>query len=313
MVRILLTGASGFIGRNFLLATPRDWQIVATYNASRDFPRFLNEKNLHHVTAIHCDLTSIDAVRALWTAHGQQFDLCLYLAANVSIPLSVEQPTTDLEANTIGLLNVLGGLRCGRFVYLSSGAVYDGLVGPVGPSVALRPRIPYSISKLSSELYVRFFRERRQTLDSYVVLRFFGAYGPYEPPRKIYTKLVRALALECQNTFSVIGDGHNLIDAMYVSDAVDGLMRVLESNVNDVTVDFASGAPMTIDELVCRTSLLFANPVELIHTGRTEEYIEFSVGPEQMERLFGFRPQVSLESGLTSFRDFLAAEDQQYN
>ena len=60
----------------------------------------------------------------------------------------------------------------------------------VGPDTVLRPTLPYAISKQACENYVRHFRESGR-LGSYVIARFFGAFGPYEPERKIYTRLVR--------------------------------------------------------------------------------------------------------------------------
>ena len=110
---------------------------------------------------------------------------------------------------------------------MSSGAVYDGLVGTVTPATPVAPRLPYAISKLASEHYVRFFAERRGTLGSYVNVRFFGAYGPYEAERKITTRWLRAMAAG-QREFVVRGDGKNLIDFMYVDDAVDGLLALVE-------------------------------------------------------------------------------------
>ena len=46
---------------------------------------------------------------------------------------------------------------------VSSGAVYDGLTGEVTPATPVSPRLPYAISKLASEQYLRFFAERRGT------------------------------------------------------------------------------------------------------------------------------------------------------
>ena len=103
--------------------------------------------------------------------------------------------------------------------------------------------LPYAISKLASEQYVRFFAERRGQPSSYVNVRFFGAYGPYEPDRKITTRWLLALAAG-QREFMLRGDGQNLIDFMYVNDAVDGLLKLVERPGERLTVDFASGSPV---------------------------------------------------------------------
>src|SRR5205823_5507646 len=128
---------------------------------------------------------------------------------------SATRPLWDLESNAIALVRFLEHCRVGHIVFASSGAVYDGLVGDVTPSTPVDPRLPYAISKLASEQYVRFFAERRHAIESFVNVRFFGAYGPYEPERKITTRWMRAV-MAGQRAFTVRGNGQNLIDFMYV-------------------------------------------------------------------------------------------------
>src|SRR5262249_60245141 len=98
-------------------------------------------------------------------------------------------------------------------------------------------------SKLAAEPEVRLLAERRGTLGSYITVRFFGAYGPYEPARKITTRWLLALA-DGQCDFVLRGNGRNLIDFMYVDDAVDGMLRLVQARGAGTTGDFASGPPV---------------------------------------------------------------------
>ena len=66
------------------------------------------------------------------------------------------------------------------------------------------------------------------SIDSYLNVRFFGAYGPYEPSRKITTKWMRAV-MNGHREFTIRGNGENLIDFMHVDDAVDGFLRLTSS------------------------------------------------------------------------------------
>jgi nucleoside-diphosphate-sugar epimerase len=175
-MNVLLTGASGFIGRNALLASPRDWAITAVYrNTSID--AFVRQHGLTHVTPVACDLSNAADVDRLVGARS--FDLVLYLAANGDPAISATRPVWDLESNALAPLTLLERLNAGRFVFMSSGAVYDGLRGGVTPETSVAPRLPYAISKLAAENYIRFFAERRRSIASYANVRFFGAYGPY--------------------------------------------------------------------------------------------------------------------------------------
>src|SRR5882672_1222475 len=218
-MRVIVTGASGFIGRNVLLRAPRSWTITAVYHRTAGLDAFVAIRGLAHVTPFRCDLLDPAAVRALADQVGGRADAVLYLAANGDPAASVERPRWDLESNTLALVNFLEHCPVGHMVHVSSGAVYDGLTGPVSPATAVSPHLPYAISKLASEQYVRFFAERRKTIASYVNVRFFGAYGPYEPTRKITTRWMRAV-MGGQRELTVRGDGENLIDFMYVDDAV---------------------------------------------------------------------------------------------
>jgi UDP-glucose 4-epimerase len=305
-VKLLLTGASGFIGRNVLLGAPRDWEIVAVFNRTSDLPAFVAAHGLTHVAPVACDLANTEAVRALAARVGRA-DAALYLAANGDPAASAERVRWDLELNTVAVVNVLEQCAVGRMVYMSSGAVYDGLRGSVTPATPVNPLLPYGISKLASERYVAFFAERRHALTSYANVRFFGAYGPYEAARKVTTRWLRAI-MAGQRVFSIRGNGRNLIDFMHVDDAVDALLRVVGDTGFSGTVDLASGTPLTIDEVVAAMARAVGVEIEVRHEGDVPEYIEFRTADTTMRERFGFAPAVSFSDGIRRLHDFFRHE-----
>jgi nucleoside-diphosphate-sugar epimerase len=297
-VRLLVTGASGFIGRNLVLATPRDWHVVATYHDAQDFPDFLAARGLAHVTPVRIDLAGA-APAEIAGCLGPEHDAAVFLAANGDPARSVHAPRFDLASNTLSLVAVLEAVRVDRLVYFSSGAVYDGVRGDVRPDVAVRPRLPYAISKLASEHYVRSFTHAGR-VRSAVNVRFFGAFGPHEPERKVYMRLVRAFALEGHREFTVRGDGRNLIDAMYVDDTTRAIRMLLDDRAAQGcdTLDLASGAPLSLEALVRAAAATFGIEPRIVFEGAVPEYIEFrSVDPTMHER-YAFRPEVPLAEGL---------------
>lgn len=296
-MKIIISGASGFIGKNFILRAPKSWDITAIYN-NNNMQNFINFNMLSNVALKKIDLTMEKKVESVFSQFRDEYDVCLFLAANTSVPLSVEDPLVDLQSNTITLINTLKYIKFKKILFLSSGAVYDGLSGRVDPNVSVSPRIPYAISKLASENYIKFYA-RKQKISNYTILRFFGAYGPYEPARKIFTRLVNEFHIKKNKKFNIYGDGKNLIDAMYIDDAIDGILRVINRDGPDTTIDFCSGNPLDINELVLRAAKVFdiTDPV-VISNGIAEEYINFSVSNAAMKNLFGFEPTVSLDVGL---------------
>ena len=307
-MRLLVTGASGFIGRNTLVRAPRDWEIVAVYHGADDFPAFLEREQLRHVSAVRCDLTVPSDAQALRAAAGE-VDAALYLAANGDPAASAADPLRDLRLNTVALLTFLEHCPVPHLVYLSSGAVYDGSAGVVTPASPVNPSLPYAISKLACEQYVQSYAVRRGAPASFVNVRFFGAYGPYEPLRKITTRFLAA-EKRGDRRFTLRGDGRNLIDFMYVDDAVDGLFRLLAApRDTQATVDFASGQPTTIGDVVRAMAAVTGSGIAIEYEGTTAEYIEFRSGDRAMADRFGVVPGISFEDGFRRLQAFLAEHE----
>lgn len=302
-MKLLVTGASGFIGRNLVKRLPRDCDITALYHTAIDYPGFLRANGLSHVRALQVDLADAEQVQA---RVGSSWDAIVYLAANANPSRSVESPTFDLKANTLSALNLLASCSTEFFLFLSSGAVYDGLTGRVSPASPLAPRLPYAVSKLATEHYLRFYCERSDRIARLTVLRFFGAFGPHEPSRKIYTKMVEAFAARGDREFAIRGDGSNLIDAMYVDDAVDGLLAVLFDRGGGGTFDFGSGHPLAIEQLVRRAAAVWGiDAVHIRRQGTTAEPIAFQMDPRPFAERFGFQASIPLEEGLQRLARFL--------
>lgn len=303
-MKVVVTGASGFIGHNVLLRAPREWTVIAVYHSTPGLEAFVAKHGLTNVHPVRCDLTNESEVQALARTIGGKPEAMLYLAANGDPAASAERPRRDLESNTLAFVTCLEHCPADHVVYLSSGAVYDGLSGAVSPASAVSPRLPYAISKLASEQYLRFFAEHRGTVSSYVNVRFFGAYGPYEPARKITTRWLQALAAG-QREFVIRGDGQNLIDFMYVDDAVDGFLALVKARGRKMTVDFASGAPVSVNDVVRAMAATRGVEVAVRHEGQVAEYIQFHSVDAAMRERFSVAPSISFADGLTRLAAFL--------
>ena len=307
-MRLLLTGASGFLGRNVILSAPDDWRITALFHNDAGFPEFVKRMARSQVVAVRCDLADREQVAEFFEKNSRTWDCCLYLAARVDIPWSVREPHADLFLNTGSLLNLLEGISAQRFVYFSSGAVYDGLAGEVHPNAPLNPTLPYAISKLACERYVEFYQRRKRSIERSLIVRFFGAYGPYEAPHKIYSRVIRAIAFEKRDVYTIYGDGSNLIDAMYVADAVTAIQRMVVGDHWNDTVNLAGGSPIPIDTLVQEIGkILRPGGIQIEKEGVAHESNAFWGSTSEMREHYSFTPTITLAEGITRFRTFLEA------
>ena len=261
-----------------LLRAPREWEIVAVYHGRQASKRSSREHGLTHVAPVRVrpDRATRD-VRALARAIGGRADAALYLAANgdpAAVGRAAARGTSSRtrwrwsrSSNTA---------RSAIVVYVSSGAVYDGLRrrGVAGRRRSTAAAVRDLEARVRA-LPARFSPSARHAVGSYVNVRFFGAYGPYEPARKITTRWLRAHAAG-QREFTLRGNGENLIDFMYVDDAVDGLLRAgAGARARAATVDFASGAPVSVNDVVRTMARVLGVDVTIRHEGATEEYIQF--------------------------------------
>jgi nucleoside-diphosphate-sugar epimerase len=309
-LRVVIPGASGFIGRNLLNNAPQDWDVVATYNADKSFPFFVNNLRSKRVTAEKCDLLDPQDLHLLQKRCGDSYDLGIYLAANSDPSKSSSEPLFDLRSNVEGLIDFLRMFKVKKLIFFSSGAVYEGLDGMVSPEKHVAPTLPYAISKLAAEAYVKHFR-KTGTISEYLIVRFFGAYGPYESSRKIYSRLVNQFHIERKKDFPMRGKGLNLIDAMYVDDAVEGILRMVCAPLEDTVIDFCGGNPMAIRELILKAAEIFGiTQPKIVQEGETVEYNKFYANPLPFIQRYDYKPKIDLKEGFLKLAKFLEANQK---
>ncbi len=297
---ILVVGGSGFIGRNFVQwAANRGYSVTATYcsrfdGPGSDFPLWC--RNYPNVTPLECDLLNE-------CPDLSGYDVCLYAAGNANHTRALHDPVMDVQSNIISLLNFLATFH-GRLVFMSSGAVYYGLRGPVSPLTPVFPTFPYAISKYASEMYIRSFQERG-ILREYLIVRFYYAYGPGEPRRRLIPQLMQAFGKEGRSEFTINGTGKTFMAPMYISDVVEALGRMVLSSVANQTFDLCGETPMTLYEIVQRVGHFFGREVRVHYRDSEERPLEFWSSNEAARLVFGLAHQMSLEEGLELYWEYL--------
>ena len=300
-MKVLLTGASGFIGKNFLENAPKDMEIIAVYNSSKDVEKFVKEKKLDNVRLYKYDLTKKEETDALFEKIGKDIDYCIYLAGNVNIPLSIASPIEDLNMNAGALINFLQSCnKIKRFIYMSSTAVYEGNTGIVTTETKLNPKVPYCISKLACERYVKFFSSIGK-IKNFTILRFGGAYGKYS--EKKFLSILLSDILHDKKEIEVYGDGTNTINITYVQDTVKALIKCLNSEKGNITCNLGQDN-QTITETIKRIAKIFNKDVKIKYTPKRKDqkYITFRIQVD-FNDLFGFRPDYSFEQGIKEFAE----------
>lgn len=298
-MRLLIVGASGFIGRNLVqAAVAAGWTVAGTYAHSPAFPAFaerLEAEAIRH---------EFGSPPPRWDA-----DVCVYLAGNSDHRRARAAPLDDLRANAEGLVEFLSGYQ-GGLVFMSSAEVYQGLRGRVSPEVRIDPRMPYSISKLACEQYVKFFA-LRGSLSWYTILRLYYAFGPYDRPTRLIPRLVAA-AQEGRREFTVTAPAGSLLDPLYVDDVCATILAAAEGRAKWEIFDVCGGQPRTVPRLAQEVlGILGADMALVDRPDPTEPPFLFHSDPAPARLRFGPSTPLPLETGVRKYADWVRGAEIQ--
>ena len=158
-MKILITGAAGFIGTNLCeYMLEKDYTVIGLDNFATGFKGnlspFLNNPNFHFIEG---DIRNFE--QCLQASKG--VDCVLHQAALGSVPRSLKDPITSNEVNVTGFLNMLEASKQNnvkRFVYAASSSTYgDSEVLPKVEGKIGKPLSPYAITKYVNELYAEIY------------------------------------------------------------------------------------------------------------------------------------------------------------
>ncbi len=224
-----------------------------------------------------------------------------HLAANASVPGSVEDPLYDYESNASGTFFLLDIVRASglkpRILVASSGAVYgEPTAFPLTESSPLQPISPYGFSKLYAEHTARMFH--RVYGQDVVVARIFNSYGP-RMPRYVMLDFLRKLAAD-SSRLEILGTGAQVRDFTYASDTAAGLMTILAEGVSSEAYNLSSGTYYSVNQLAeMMLHELGLEGTEIHHTGSSwvGDAQRWEVSIAKL-RALGYAPNVPLKEGL---------------
>lgn len=289
MMRILLTGAGGFLGRAVYegLRTKRDrsYEIVCIART----PTVPADPSW-----ISADLTAAEPLQQL----KGPFDAILHLAA--VLPSHNQIRPGNIDDNVLmaqNLASVSRSLGVKKFINISSISVYPMGAAPVlNETLTPHPKEPYGKSKLLAELYLHDNLDHSVAL---VNLRLSSLYGPWQSrfqrPGVLFTFLKNAL---CHKNIVLHGRGERTQDFIHIKDAVQGILMALDGEFHG-TYNLASGTAVKMSELA--EAVRSAVPKwqgKILYDPQADEGASVAVDITKFRKETGFSPEVDLLSGL---------------
>jgi UDP-glucose 4-epimerase len=305
MSKILITGGAGFIGSNLadkLISEGEDVIIIDNLFTGR--LSYINPAAKFYLADIRDEI--IERIFSI-----EKPDIVVHLAAQMSVPFSVEQPRFDLDINLNGLLNLLDAAvkhEVKKFVFSSSGGtVYGDVKYPVDETAPLKPFPPYAITKTTSEHYLDFYR-KQYGLD-YVVLRFANVYGPRQVSAHesgvvtIFTEKFLRKEPAVIYTFPHQKGGMRR-DYVFVGDVVEALTKAMHYEGSDV-FNIGTGIPTeTLGILNILAEILGYSIDYKFGPPRDGDLEETYLIINKAEKILNWKPMVSLKEGLKRTLDY---------
>ena len=322
-MKILVTGCAGFIGFHLCLALlARGKKVFGVDNLNNyydpelkdrrleEIRRSENSKNFHFFKQ---DISDNEFIQDLFKR--EKFDFVINLAAQAGVRHSITNPSTYVNSNINGYLNILEGCKNNQvkhLVYASSSSVYG-----MNKRQPFRtndntdyPISMYAATKKSNELMSHCYSHLYKL--PITGLRFFTVYGPFGRPDMAYYKFSKKIY--DNKPIDVYNNGNMKRDFTYISDIIDGILKIYcnppsiqpnlisNSKVNHVIYNIGNNQPVTLSKFISLIEKYLdqkavKNFLEMQPGDVPKTYADISTLSEK----FNFSPKVKIEEGLKEF------------
>jgi len=301
-MKILVTGGAGFIGSH----------IVDRCVAEGHEVRVLDDLSNSTITNLeeHIKKQTIEFLKGdirdpkIVEDSIRNVDVVFHEAAQVSVPLSMDDPLHTDDINVRGTLNLLAAAsdeKVERFVYASSSSVYgDPKKLPVTEDSPLQPLSPYAASKIAGEAYCTSFC-KAQGLPT-ASLRYFNVFGPRQGSNG-YAGVIPAFtrSLLDGKPASIFGDGNQTRDFVHVRDVIQANMLAMSKNTAaGMAYNIGSGKPVTVTELARVLSEIAGgrSPPPIYLPPRSGDVKHSLADITRAKEALGYRPETDLKADL---------------
>jgi UDP-glucuronate 4-epimerase len=330
--KILVTGAAGFIGFHLTKALlARGEEVVGIDNLNDYYSVRLKRDRLAQLLPLsgfnflEMDLVDAASLQRLFAEF--RFDRVVHLAAQAGVRYSLTHPEAYVQSNLVGFCNILECCRhynVGHLMYASSSSVYG--TNKVQP-FSVRHNVDHPISlyaatKKANELMAHTYSHLYNLPTT--GLRFFTVYGPWGRPDMALYMFTKAIAED--RPIDVFNQGRMRRDFTYVDDIVEALARLVDVlptpnlQFNDTDPDpVSSQCPYRVYNIGNNQPVELAYFIEVLEKclSRTakKNYLPLQPGDvvetyadvSELESVINFRPQTSIETGISRFVEWYRA------
>lgn len=308
-MKILVTGAAGFIGSNLAekLAKRGD-TVIGLDNFNDYYDPAKKRANAARLAAyptfrlVEEDIRHRQAMFDLFDA--EKFDAVAHLAAMAGVRNAVLHPDLYVQVNLNGTQNLMDAARAAgdvqNFVMASTSSVYGNTtqIPFVETDPCDRPLQPYAAAKRAAEMLGHAYHHLYGL--NFTAVRFFTVYGPNGRPDMMAYLVAESVA---KGTQIPLYDGGQMVrDWTYIDDITDGVVAALDTPLGYEIINLGRGEPTLLKDFVTLIETLGGRPANVIHKPRlAADFVKNEADISKARRLLGYNPQVPVEQGVRRF------------
>lgn len=287
--RVIVTGASGFIGHNMvkkLSALNAETLVIDRIQPAEEIPNVDFEwADLRHLNREY------------------EADFLIHLAAVTNAGYAEKYPLETYETNVLGTVNLMNHVRISnRILFPSTALVYKASNDPINEEGELDQTSTYAQSKTIGEQLLKFYSNRNQV--DHTLVRFFNVFGPGQLPMYIIPQILRQINKENK---VVVRNGAVMRDMLFVEDCIDAVLKlaVTSKAANDV-FNIGSGEIVSISDIAQQAISVSGRPdVEYTDLEENINYSPTAIMADitKVTNTIDWWPQVTLSEGLKKMWD----------
>ncbi len=308
-MKILVTGAAGFIGSNLAEKLAKRGNTVIGLDNFNDYydpaKKRANAARLAtypNFRMVEDDIRHRQAMFDLFAA--EKFDAVAHLAAMAGVRNAVRHPDLYVQVNLNGTQNLMDAARAAEqmpnFVMASTSSVYGNTqqIPFVETDPCDRPLQPYAAAKRAAEMLGHAYHHLYGL--NFTAVRFFTVYGPNGRPDMMAYLVAESVA---KGTEIPLYDGGQMYrDWTYVDDITDGVVAALDTPLGYEIINLGRGEPTLLKEFVTMIETLGGRPANVIHKPRlAADFVKNEADISKARRLLGYNPKISVEEGVRRF------------
>ncbi len=314
-MKILVTGAAGFIGSHLAEALLRRGDTVVGLDNFNDYYDPARKRANAGRLAGYPQFSMVeedirDRPRVLALCAAERFDAVAHLAAMAGVRYAVEHPEVYGEVNVNGTINVLDGARLthvGNLVFASTSSVYgDTDVIPfVETDPCNRPLQPYAATKKAGEVLGHSYHHLFDL--NFTAVRFFTVYGPAGRPDMMAYKVLDSIFTGRE--IPLYNNGRMHRDWTYVDDIVAGVVAAIDRPLGYQIINLGRGEPVLLADFVALIEQLAGRRANLVPAPMIAADVQYTYADiAKARQLLNYDPQTSVRDGVERLWEWYRAK-----